>query len=98
MDICLARRTMKSKFPIIFRHFLFSIIHHFFLFKLKKKTRVNLKKKRSEYLGKVISDNVKPESHFQTQKQEKSNFAENYTAKTTKNIFFVNIPSAPSIF
>ena len=94
MDICLARRTIESKFPIIFRHFFFSIVHQFFFSNSKKNFTGELEKKRSKYVWKVLSAYLKPKSHFKTQKQKKSIFAENYSAKTTKNRFFVKVPSA----
>ena len=36
-------------------------------------------------------------TQFKSQKQKKSILAQKYVAKTIKNIFFVKVPSAPSI-
>ena len=55
------------------------------------------KKKVGVYVGKIISDSLKPKTQFKTQKQKKSILAQKYVAKTTKNIFFVKVPSAPPI-
>ena len=92
-EICLVRKTIESKFPIVFRHFFFNHPPFFLHFK-KIFHGWTWKKKRFEYVGKINSENLKPKTQVKTQKQKNSILAQKYVAKTTKKIFFVKVPSA----
>ena len=48
-----------------------------------------MKKKRSEYVGKIISDSLKPKTQFKTKKKRNPK----NVAKITKKFFLVKVPS-----